>query len=98
MPSVQTLDFAKLKGHHFFNLRAMVMWTINDFPRCGLLSGCVHQGYIPCPKCGSKTTSQHSLTLRKMVYMGHCRWLQRKHPYQLQWFKDAFNAHLEKKR
>ncbi len=33
MFSVQTLYFAKPKGHHSFNLLATVMWTINDFQR-----------------------------------------------------------------
>ncbi len=32
MLDVQALDFAKPKGHCSFNLRAMVMSTINDFP------------------------------------------------------------------
>jgi hypothetical protein len=38
MFSVQTLAFAKPKGHHSFNLRATIMWTINDFQGYGLLS------------------------------------------------------------
>jgi hypothetical protein len=57
MFGVQTLDFAKPKGQCSFDLHAMVMWTINDFQGYGLLFGCVHQGYIACPKCGTKTTS-----------------------------------------
>jgi hypothetical protein len=31
-PCVQGLNFGKPKSHHYFNLCAMVMWTINDFP------------------------------------------------------------------
>jgi hypothetical protein len=39
MLSVQVLDLAKLEEQQFFNLDAMIMWTINDFPWYGLLSG-----------------------------------------------------------
>jgi hypothetical protein len=53
-PSVQAMDFCKLEGERSFTLCGMVMWTINDFPGYGLLSGCVHQGYADCPKCGHK--------------------------------------------
>jgi hypothetical protein len=74
-PNVQAMDFGKPKGRHSFTLCGMVMWTINDFLGYGLLSMCIHQGYIACPKCGPQTTSQHSSSLRKLVYMGHCRWL-----------------------
>ncbi len=57
MLGVQALDFAQVEGHHSFNLRAMIMWTINDFVGYGLLFRCVHQGYIAYPKCGPETTS-----------------------------------------
>jgi hypothetical protein len=83
MPDVEALDFAQMEGYCFFNLHAMVMWTINDFPRYGLSFRCVHQRYIACLKCEPKTTSWHSSTLRKAMYMGHHRWLQCKHPYRL---------------
>lgn len=79
MFGVQALDFAKVEGHCYFNLRVMVMWAIDDFLGYGLFSECVHQGCIACLKCGPKTTSLHSLTLRKVVYIGHCIWLQCNH-------------------
>jgi hypothetical protein len=80
-PNIQALDFAKLEGHHFFILCAMVIWTINDFSGYGLLFGCMHQGYVSCPKCGPQTTSRHSTSLKKSMYMGHYKWLWHRHPY-----------------
>jgi hypothetical protein len=76
---VPTLDYGKLEGSHGFILCALVLWTINDFPRYNLLFGCVHQGYVACPMCGPQTTFRHSRSLRKVVYMSHRMW--RSHPY-----------------
>ncbi|KAI5343319.1 hypothetical protein L3X38_011195 [Prunus dulcis] len=39
----------------YFTLRAALMWTINDFPAYGNLSGCVVKGYKACPICGDDT-------------------------------------------
>ncbi|XP_074323294.1 uncharacterized protein LOC141660204 [Apium graveolens] len=39
----------------FFTLKAVLMWTINDFPAYGNLSGCVNKGYKCCPVCGDDT-------------------------------------------
>ncbi|KAI5343870.1 hypothetical protein L3X38_011746 [Prunus dulcis] len=44
----------------YFTLRAALMWTINDFPAYGNLSGCVVKGYKACPICGDDTPS-HSI-------------------------------------
>ena len=39
----------------FFTLRAVLMWTVNDFPGYANLSGCINKGYKACPICGDKT-------------------------------------------
>ena len=36
----------------FFNLRVVLLWTINDFPTYGNLKGCTVKGYNACPYCG----------------------------------------------
>ena len=36
----------------FFTLKAILIWTINDFPGYGNLSGCVNKDYRACPVCG----------------------------------------------
>ena len=38
-----------------FNLWAVLMWTISDFPIYGNLSGCTIKGYYACPICGIDT-------------------------------------------
>ncbi|XP_073154053.1 uncharacterized protein [Henckelia pumila] len=40
-----------------FLLRAILLWTINDFPAYGNLSVCVVKGYCACPICGEETYS-----------------------------------------
>ncbi|KAH0987638.1 hypothetical protein GBA52_014815 [Prunus armeniaca] len=35
-----------------FNLKAVLMWTINDFPAYGNLSGYSTKGEKACPVCG----------------------------------------------
>nr|GFA41059.1 hypothetical protein [Tanacetum cinerariifolium] len=51
-PGVETIDVATgLK----FNMRAMVLWTINDFPDRSSLFGWSGQGYKACPTCNEDT-------------------------------------------
>nr|KYP36031.1 hypothetical protein KK1_042873 [Cajanus cajan] len=45
---VETYDISKKKN---FNMRASLMWTINDFPAYGMLSGWGTQGKLACPHC-----------------------------------------------
>ena len=41
----------------FFTLKAILLWTINDFLAYGNLSGCPTKGYYACPICGEETNS-----------------------------------------
>ena len=52
---VPTLDFSQSRGSRRFNMRAMMMWTIFDFPAYGLISGLCCKGYKGCPCCGPDT-------------------------------------------
>ncbi|GJW53038.1 putative transposon, En/Spm-like protein [Tanacetum coccineum] len=38
-----------------FNLRAAVLWTINDYPALGTLCGCPYSGFKGCVVCGKDT-------------------------------------------
>jgi hypothetical protein len=58
-PGVPTWDLSKQPNDQFFNLRAMFIWTIHDYPGYGLLSGCAYQGYKACPLCGPNITSRY---------------------------------------
>nr|GFB35238.1 hypothetical protein [Tanacetum cinerariifolium] len=64
-PGVETIDVAiGLK----FNMRAVVLWTINDFPARSSLSGWSRQGYKACPTCNEGTPSVRALG--KTAYVG----------------------------
>ncbi|GKB64904.1 hypothetical protein Tco_0921090 [Tanacetum coccineum] len=54
---VETIDVASGQK---FNMRAMVLWTINDFPARSSLSGWSGQGYKACPTCNEDTPSVRS--------------------------------------
>ncbi|KAA0046001.1 transposase [Cucumis melo var. makuwa] len=76
-----------------FRLKAILLWTINDFPAYGNLCGCTVKGYHACPICGEKTSSIYLPKGRKMAYIGHRKFLPRHHPYRKQ--KKVFNGAQE---
>ena len=51
-----------------FQVRAMLLWTIHDFPGCGTVGGFSHQGYVACPPCGIQLGAEHSIELNKQTY------------------------------
>nr|GEZ78909.1 hypothetical protein [Tanacetum cinerariifolium] len=63
-----------------FNMRAMVLWTINDFPARSSLSGWSGQGYKACPTCNEDTLSVR--VLGKTAYVGHKRFLKKPHKWR----------------
>ncbi|RVW34726.1 hypothetical protein CK203_110699 [Vitis vinifera] len=76
-----------------FTLRVVLLWTINDFPAYGNLSGCVVKGYFACPVCGEDTFSHKLKHRKKNSYTGHRRFLPCNHPFRKQ--KKAFNGKQE---
>ncbi|KAL0556682.1 hypothetical protein IC582_005197 [Cucumis melo] len=76
-----------------FRLKAILLWTINDFLAYGNLCGCTVKGYHACPICGEKTSSIYLPKGRKMAYIGHRKFLPRHHPYRKQ--KKVFNGAQE---
>nr|GEV88995.1 hypothetical protein [Tanacetum cinerariifolium] len=87
LKGVETIDVAT--GHKF-NMRAMVLWTINDFPAQSSLSGWSGQGYKACPTCNEDTPSMR--ILGKTAYVGHKRLLKK--PYK--WRRShEFNGEIE---
>ncbi|GJZ59346.1 gag-pol polyprotein [Tanacetum coccineum] len=53
-------------GTHF-QMKAVVLWTINDFPARSSLSGWSGQGYYACPTCNEDTPSM--AVKNKIVYV-----------------------------
>ncbi|KAA0043111.1 En/Spm-like transposon protein [Cucumis melo var. makuwa] len=77
-----------------FNLRVVLMWTINDFPAYGNLVGCTTKDKTACLTYGEHTHSQWLYHSKKLVYMGHRRFLPPSHLYRRKksWFDDGDEA------
>ena len=71
-PGVPTMDAVTGKE---FNMRAMLLWTINDFPARSSLSGWSGQGYYACPTC--KVGTPATRVISKTGYVGHRRFLKK---------------------
>jgi hypothetical protein len=76
-----------------FRLRAILMWTINDFPAYANLSGWSTKGTFACPVCGPEFGAIRLQYSRKCCYWFNRRWLPRKHKYR-RW-KDKFDGTVE---
>ncbi|VVA32238.1 PREDICTED: transposase [Prunus dulcis] len=63
-----------------FKMRATVIWTINDFPAHGNLSGWSTKGYLACPM--SLEDTSHTKLRNKICYMGHRSYLRKNHPWR----------------
>lgn len=73
-----------------FNMRAVVLWTINDLPALGTLFGYATMGYKACPICLDETYSQSFRS--KIGFLGHRRYL----PIHHRWRKSKdFNGKNE---
>jgi hypothetical protein len=79
---VRGVDILQPLGRRQFIMKAILMWTIHDFPGYGIVSCCQHQGYKACPPCGSNIVSRWSKELGKPVFEGSRKWLQISHPYR----------------
>ena len=76
-------DAARWRGEATFNLRAILLWCIHDFPAYAMMAGTSNKGFCACPVCGPGTPSRYSDNLSKVVYGGsHRRWLPSDHPFR----------------
>ncbi|XP_060194586.1 uncharacterized protein LOC132623787 isoform X2 [Lycium barbarum] len=63
-----------------FKMHAAVLWTINDFPAYGNLSGWSTKGYMACPTCNKDAPSRKIRS--KICYTGHHRYLEPSHSWR----------------
>ena len=63
----------------FFNLRAILLWMINDFPAYGNLSGCMTKGYYTYPVCREDITPCKLLHSKKNAYMEYKHFIFENH-------------------
>ncbi|KAJ9539304.1 hypothetical protein OSB04_032037 [Centaurea solstitialis] len=75
--SVRTKDATT---NTFFTMKAMLLWTINDFPARSSLSGWSGQGYKACPTCNKDTPSCR--VTNKIAFVGHRRFLDPDDPWR----------------
>ncbi|XP_022154246.1 uncharacterized protein LOC111021544 [Momordica charantia] len=64
----------------FFQLHAALLWTINDFPAYGDLSGWRTKRYKACPVCNDDSSSMRLKS--KICFMGHRRYLPQTHTWR----------------
>nr|AAS79612.1 putative tnp2 transposase [Ipomoea trifida] len=81
-----------------FMMRAMLMWTINDFPAYGMLSGWQTAGKLACPYCNHYTKSFYLKNGRKTCWFDcHRQFLPMDHPFRRN--RDSFiKQRVEKSR
>ena len=77
----------------FFNMKAILMWVIHDFPSYGNMVGCTTKGFYACPVCGRNTNLEYLKCSRKCVYMGHRIYLLANHKYHSK--KGPINGNYE---
>ncbi|XP_062111954.1 uncharacterized protein LOC133823304 [Humulus lupulus] len=83
---VYTYDASTKK---FFNLKAMLLWTINDFLAYGNLAGCATKGKYGCPICGENSNVVWLKHSKKMSFCNHIRFLPQHHPYRKKKYTTA---------
>ena len=78
---VYCFDAASYKQSSHFLLKAMVIWTIGDFPAYGVMASCTTKGFIGCPVCAGGYRSRRSKVLHKNIYCNCARkFLTEDHP------------------
>ena len=77
-----------------FNLRAIIFTTIHDYQALFVLSGQV-KGRTGCTVCVDETVSSFLEGSRKLVYLGHRRFLVEGHRYRSKKFYTFFDGKAE---
>lgn len=65
----------------YFILRGILLWTINDYPALGNLSGNIVKGYNAFVVCVDQTKSIRLPIYRKIVVIKHRSWLPCNNPH-----------------
>ncbi|XP_016195511.1 uncharacterized protein LOC107636523 [Arachis ipaensis] len=76
---VETYDASK---NETFQMRAALLWTINDFPAYAMLSGWSTKGKLACPCCNKNTSYLQLKHSRKTFYMDQHVFLPMDHPWR----------------
>jgi hypothetical protein len=82
------------KKEHF-KLKALLFVTITNLPGLGSFSRQVTKGYKGCVVCLDDTSAKFLKHSKKMIYMGHRRFLPSMHPYLKN--KKSFDGIVEER-
>ncbi|XP_010431149.1 PREDICTED: uncharacterized protein LOC104715439 [Camelina sativa] len=74
-----------------FTIKAMLLWSITDYPALGTLAGCKVKGKQACVVCGKDTPFRWLKFIRNHVYLGNKKRLRPGHPYRRRkkWFDNT---------
>ncbi|CAL8154398.1 unnamed protein product [Prunus armeniaca] len=78
---VETYD---IHAKQNFQMRAALLWTINDYPAYAYMSGWSTSGKLACPYCASDTSHRRLSRGSKTCYLGHRRFLPSDHVWRNQ--------------
>ncbi|CAL2228983.1 unnamed protein product [Prunus armeniaca] len=67
-----------------FQMRAALLWTINDYPAYAYMSSWSTSGKLACPYCESDTSHRRLSHGSKTCYLGHIRFLLSDHVWRNQ--------------
>ena len=67
-------------GSRSFTLHGICMHTMHDYLGYAHISGLQTSGYRACPCCGSHLEAERSNALKKIIYLGHTKYLPLDHP------------------
>ncbi|XP_025661384.1 uncharacterized protein [Arachis hypogaea] len=87
---VETYD---AKEGNIFKMRAVLMWTISDFPGLGNLFGWNTHSGLACPTCNLDANPHRLKDSQKWCFMGHRRFLNQGHKYRLD--RNRFDGQVE---
>ncbi|XP_049347869.1 uncharacterized protein LOC125812416 [Solanum verrucosum] len=77
---VEAFDISKKQN---FQLRAALMWTINDFPAYSMLSGWSTSGNLACPYCMEETQSfRLQYGVKTTWFDNHRMFIDQNHPFR----------------
>jgi len=89
---IETFDSYRKEN---FLLRAILLWTISDFPAYAMLSGWSTHGKLACPYCMNSIPSFYLPHYKKCCFFDcHRRFLPRNHRFRRQKWK--FSGRIEK--
>ena len=89
---VKTYDAHK---QEFFDMFALLIWTIHDFPSHANVSRWSTKGFLACPNCHGDTCLERFYHGKKWCYMSHHRFLELDHKWRLN--RTSFNKRPERR-